>query len=341
MYDPCTSQGLDDTHEYLELYNYGTEEVNLLNWTLIDSGSDIERLAGFGNTTTILSPQGYAVITDEDSLVELPSTAIHLTTGDGSICTSGLSNAGETLRLFDQSGREVDMVEYSHDWGAGGNCKSLERREAEEEGESYNWGESLGPGGTPGERNSVDGEQSPSSTTTTTTMAVQYPPEACSDGTALGKCSKNRPYYCFDGILVLRCSKCGCKKGLCVDDECVSEPKNVSGKEKGDKKDAVFSTRGSTTSRPVESSMARRNPGIKTGYNEELDETIVSGNLSYPIPEKNEENPEEMGDFTGFSALSKAAQPKSVAAIGASAIAGFYILRKKQYHTHDASTDDL
>jgi len=45
----------------------------------------------------------------------------------------------------------------------------------------------------------------------------------CGDGTLFGECSVNKPYFCFNGILVENVSKCGCPKVLeKIEEECVS-----------------------------------------------------------------------------------------------------------------------
>lgn len=35
----------------------------------------------------------------------------------------------------------------------------------------------------------------------------------CSDGTADGSCSKNKPFYCYKGTLIKKSSLCGCPSG--------------------------------------------------------------------------------------------------------------------------------
>lgn len=34
--------------------------------------------------------------------------------------------------------------------------------------------------------------------------------QKCSDGTAYGSCSKNKPYYCYNGELIKKAATCGC-----------------------------------------------------------------------------------------------------------------------------------
>jgi hypothetical protein len=44
----------------------------------------------------------------------------------------------------------------------------------------------------------------------------------CKDGTLYGECSKDKPYYCFDGELLKKAATCSCPKGYKVDfQDCV------------------------------------------------------------------------------------------------------------------------
>ncbi len=42
----------------------------------------------------------------------------------------------------------------------------------------------------------------------------------CSDGTAFGLCSLNKPQYCNNGKLEYNCEKCGCEQGECINNKC-------------------------------------------------------------------------------------------------------------------------
>jgi hypothetical protein len=346
MYNPDPSQGSDAYYEYIELYNYGQQSLDLKNWLLSDDGPDVEKLIGFKNTTTIIQPEGYAVITDEDSLVDVPSTALHLSTGDNTICTNGLSNAGETITLFDSSGREVDSISYFPSWGANGNGMSLEKKIPDGENEQYNWGESLVFGGTPGEDNSVTDDRQTSSSpttstttthrsTTTTTLALR-----CSDGTKFGECSHTKPKYCSDGLLILRCSLCGCSGGYsCVKDACVKNPKPGKPKPQTEKNDSetlhgIVPPKGKTlNSEEKNASDSPQSDGFDGGSPSEPDLGVESdltlqqaaNNSSWETVLR-----ENQGGFTGSSILSSAKNPKTAATIALSVIGGGYILHKKR-----------
>ncbi|GAJ15338.1 unnamed protein product, partial [marine sediment metagenome] len=132
--------------------NPDSTSMNLSGWTLSDDGTDVETLAGFNGSSTILEAHGYAVITDEDSVVVIPNTSIHLTTQDNSMCSYGLSNSGETIILRDDENKIVDVVTYD-DWVDENH--SLERVDINGySSDPDNWAESI-EGGTPGQENSV------------------------------------------------------------------------------------------------------------------------------------------------------------------------------------------
>ena len=153
MYDPSD----ESRGEFVELYNPTSTPINVSGWKLSDDGSDIDDLAGFGGGSTTIPAGGYAVITDEDTNVSVPASAIHLTTGDSSICTPGLKNTGETIRLNDSSGNLVDQVNYtSPPMPPCANGYSLERiNPLGSSNDPDNWNKSKVDGGTPGEENSV------------------------------------------------------------------------------------------------------------------------------------------------------------------------------------------
>ncbi|MDB4644327.1 lamin tail domain-containing protein, partial [bacterium] len=119
MYDAPSDQG---TGEYIELYNRGTESVDLSGWEISD-GVRFDFPAG-----TSLPAGGYLVIAaDATCLVE----------GHGTIPVvgdwrGGLRDGGELLRIEDQNGNLVDEVDYlpEGDWPnfADGDGSSMELR---------------------------------------------------------------------------------------------------------------------------------------------------------------------------------------------------------------------
>ena len=336
MYNPSSSQGADSYYEYIELYNYGQHPLDLKNWLISDDGSDVENLTGFSNSSTLLQPGGYAVITDEDSLLDVPSTALHLSTGDNTLCTNGISNIGETITLSDSSVRDVDSLSYLPTWGGNGNGKSIEKKIPDEENEQYNWGESLVFGGTPGIENSVtDDRQTSSSPTTTTTKRSTTTTtivRRCSDGTKFDACSRSKPKYCSDGVLVSNCSLCGCSSGyICVNDACVKKPKNES----------KTSTKKQTTTKP-ESVTSKKNPpekeddkhllqgdGLDDGSSAWFDGEESEGAVKQDTHNLSAKAGQGNG-LTSAAIFSTAKNPKTAATIALSVIGGGYILHKKR-----------
>ncbi len=98
------------TNEWIELYNNGSASVDLTGWTLTAAdGAPSIALSG------LILPDGYYLIerTDDDSV---PNIAADLVTAFG----SGLSNAGEILRLSNAASAVVDTVDGSGSWASVG-----------------------------------------------------------------------------------------------------------------------------------------------------------------------------------------------------------------------------
>lgn len=161
MYNPAQAQGTDDAFEFIELYNGGLDTVDVAGWRFTDAGNDTDTVVGWGGGTTEIPPGGYAVITDADSEVDVPATAVHLSTGDNAIATYGLSNNGEHIALFSDTGAIIDSLTYNDTvaWGdsARGYGSSLECIDPSEDNAlASNWAASTPASayGTPGRRNS-------------------------------------------------------------------------------------------------------------------------------------------------------------------------------------------
>ena len=108
----------EDTGEYVELYNYGPAEVDLLGWSLSD-GDQVDGIELFpeGGSDSVLQPGAYALVLDREYAGEydLPAGTVLLTTTDTSI-GSGLSTT-DPLSLRDTEAQEVDT--YSHPFNPG------------------------------------------------------------------------------------------------------------------------------------------------------------------------------------------------------------------------------
>ena len=96
----------EDTGEFVELLNYGTEPIDLLGYRFSD-GDQEDVLQAFGTSSTVLEPMGYAVIVDAEykGQYAIPPEALLLTTGDTTI-GSGLSTT-DPLKLRPPKGAKA------------------------------------------------------------------------------------------------------------------------------------------------------------------------------------------------------------------------------------------
>ena len=137
-YNPASSQGDDNAYEFLELYNYGSSDVDISGWTLSNGLSYT-----IPNSTT-LNAGSYLVLAVDNS-----NYAGSLDWGSG-----GLSNGGEQITLSDGSSNVIDDLTYDDNstWGSGadGSGSSLELISASSDNSNGNNWESSGLfGGTP------------------------------------------------------------------------------------------------------------------------------------------------------------------------------------------------
>jgi len=143
----------EDTGEYVEIYNYGTDPVDLHTFVLWD-GDQLDTL--FGLTfldDTILEPGAYAVIVDAEYAYEytsIPYGTLMLTTGDDTL-GSGLSTSDEIF-LFEPDGQT--LVDSFTSPSNPGNAVSIEKRDLLGGDITSNWQASTCPAGhSPGESN--------------------------------------------------------------------------------------------------------------------------------------------------------------------------------------------
>lgn len=110
---PTEVQGTDLDNEWVEIYNGTDREVDLNGWSIGDgTGMDILSSGEF-----ILGSGRHAVITRSASTDTFwtygPETlVIHL---DSPIGSGGLTNTGESVRLYDAAGEEIDAVGWGTD----------------------------------------------------------------------------------------------------------------------------------------------------------------------------------------------------------------------------------
>ncbi len=130
-YDPSASLG-GQYNEWIELWNDGSEEVNLSGCFL--DKSQLPSLA--------LQPYEFVVISRKPELFR------NFSAFNGTIIplSLSLSNSGDIIIM---NGTCAAQLNYSSSFGAAKNNKTLERRA------DRTWGESLHDGGSPGKQNSI------------------------------------------------------------------------------------------------------------------------------------------------------------------------------------------
>ena len=148
-------EGSDSPNEFVEVYNSGTDSVDLSFWQISDKFSTDELVDG--GMGTIIPPERYAVILEGDYdeatgiyLNLIPDSVLIVRVDDSSI-GNGLS-AADSLFITDSSGTISDSLGWS-DISASG--FSYERKRLDHPNTIANWATSLDSLGTPGFLNSV------------------------------------------------------------------------------------------------------------------------------------------------------------------------------------------
>ena len=148
-------EGSDSPNEFVEVYNSGTDSVDLSFWQISDKFSTDELVDG--GMGTIIPPDRYALIMEGDYdeaagiyLNLIPDSVLIVRVDDSSI-GNGLS-ASDSLFLSDSTGVVSDSLGWS-DISASG--FSYERKRLDHSNTVANWATSLDSLGTPGFLNSV------------------------------------------------------------------------------------------------------------------------------------------------------------------------------------------
>lgn len=150
-YNPCTTQGTDDTFEFIELFNTTAGTIDIGDWYL-------------ANGINFTFPTGTMMAAGEYIIVCADATSysgLGLQTFEWGI-GQGLVNTGESVNLFDDTAQLIDLVAYGTmaPWPTdpNGNCNSLELIDSfGENNDPTAWQASYTFGGTPGTPNSVSG----------------------------------------------------------------------------------------------------------------------------------------------------------------------------------------
>ena len=127
----------EGTGEYIELYNYGSESVDLEDFVLTDGDQD-DRITGFEGGATILEPDSYALILDPDYAgdYDIPVGTLRLTVLGDKTLGSGLSTS-DPIRIFLSNG--ITLVDsYSFPFNPG-NGLSVEKENIEDGDIAGNW----------------------------------------------------------------------------------------------------------------------------------------------------------------------------------------------------------
>ena len=145
----------EDTDEFIELFDAGTEPLDVLNWQFTD-GNATDIIQPFRGSQTTIPPQSYALIFDAEYAddYDLPPKTILLTTKNTTL-GDGLQ-INDPITLFDVSGEKV-ITTYSPPFRAK-NGISAERVDVTIGDVPENWKASVHPSeATPGRENSVSG----------------------------------------------------------------------------------------------------------------------------------------------------------------------------------------
>ncbi|MBS1934949.1 MAG: lamin tail domain-containing protein [Bacteroidetes bacterium] len=161
MADPSPPVALPE-YEYVELVNRSSFPLNLSGWTIHDLTAKSGNLP-----SVILQPDSFLIVCSSSALAALSNFghAVSVTN------FPSLDNNGDLLWLSDASGKTIDAVQYDNSWYRNDIKKnggwSLEMIDIKNPcSGADNWKASIdSKGGTPGQKNSVDGnnpdEQTP------------------------------------------------------------------------------------------------------------------------------------------------------------------------------------
>ncbi len=155
MPDPTPQEGLPP-HEYIELFNTSPFPVNLKGW-ILQHGSTQRELP-----EVVIPPEDYLILTTTSAAREFEPYG--MVTGVPSLSATALTNAGNTLILYDTNYEIISWVSYSDTWiddpektDGGWSIEKVDPLNFCEQ--QNNWLVSKSPlGGTPGSANSVKSE---------------------------------------------------------------------------------------------------------------------------------------------------------------------------------------
>ncbi|MCX6667506.1 MAG: lamin tail domain-containing protein, partial [Euryarchaeota archaeon] len=118
MYNPTQD---DNYNEWIELYNPTNQSINVSGWSITDNSAEdfLEGDLENGNGTTVVPPNGYAIIADHGTKIyenfSISNNAIRLYVDDFGI-GNGLGNDQDKLILKNNTGNEIDSLEWGYDY---------------------------------------------------------------------------------------------------------------------------------------------------------------------------------------------------------------------------------
>jgi hypothetical protein len=136
--------GVEDTSEFVEIYNPGSGAVDLAGLVLSD-GDDADVLEAYGSSATTIGPGEYAMIIDAeyDGFYGLDRSINWLTTSDTNL-GNGLTTS-DSITLYESDGATI-ITSYSHPFDPGDSV-SVERYDLEADDTAGNWRASQCAGG--------------------------------------------------------------------------------------------------------------------------------------------------------------------------------------------------
>lgn len=162
-------KGADDGHEWVEVRNLSTGDIDLTGWKFNDGANHVLNIPpkNGGQGTMVVPAGGYVVLAGDAEVFIADYPGFSGTVID---TVMSLGNTGATLTMIDADGAVIDTAIYAKETGAAGNGMTLERQEG------GIWKESAGEGGTPGMGNSSGTDlhqQSETATTSSPSLDVQ------------------------------------------------------------------------------------------------------------------------------------------------------------------------
>lgn len=192
MYD--LSSGSDSGREWIEIFNDGNEAIDLKSWKLSEDDKNHNAFTS-AQGGSVVSAQSHAVITDTPTkfLIDWPNY-------QGVIFDAAFSlgNTSGKITIKNDTGSDIDFVNYNSGMGAGGNGNSLQKN-------SSAW---ISASPTPGAQNAtvdteatVNGSGTSSGTTTSTSTDTGTD---TSTGTTTGTSGGGgSSYYVYSGSVSL------------------------------------------------------------------------------------------------------------------------------------------